>query len=258
MLPAFSRVDEQMSPGSPSCACNTMQDSSSTTTVAFSNVPRATIYRSESMDQGNSQKQTQRDEQKSSDQPPQTAIERESLCAQFPLKLHKILEDAEKLNFASAISWMDDGKAFVIIDKNRLENEIMPRYFMSGKWKSFQRSLNMWGFKCDRTHRVILPGPGYRRHHPLFLRGKIDLCYKMRRNQADKTPIKFPKKKKKTDPTFPQQPFPAPLESPTTPSVSANTESAPTETPAVRLTAAPTVAVTAAPAAALADTTPTK
>ena len=175
------------------------------------------------MDQDNSHPQEQREGQKPSEKPTHQAIERESYCAQFPMKLYKMLEDAEKFNFSSAISWMDDGKAFVIIDKNRLENEIMPKYFSSGKWKSFQRSLNMWGFKCDRTHRVILPGPGYRRHHPLFMRGKMELCFKMRRIQTEKTPVQSLKKKKEAKPTPPKK-----SESPSSPAPTENVPEAAT------------------------------
>lgn len=111
---------------------------------------------------------------------------REFFSAPFPRKLHQILEDAENLGFTSTIGWMDDGESFLIVDKDRLENEIMPRYFLSGKFKSFQRSLNLWGFTCERTEGVLLPGIGSRRHHPLFLRGKIHLCKKMRRTRIKK------------------------------------------------------------------------
>lgn len=124
----------------------------------------------------------------------------ELVCARFPMKLHQILNDAEKMGFTSTIAWMDDGESFTIVDKDHLENEIMPRYFMSGKFKSFQRSLNLWGITCERSEGVLHPGIGPRRHHPLFVRGKLHLCKRMRRTRVKKPGIRSHKKSKGIDP----------------------------------------------------------
>lgn len=127
---------------------------------------------------------------------------REFFCLSFPMKLHQILEDAETQGFTSTISWMDDGKSFAIGDKDRLENEIMPRYFMSGKFKTFQRSLNLWGFTCERTrdgeHIRLM---GSRRHHPLFQRGKPHLCQRMRRIRIKRPGTRNSNTKKERDPS---------------------------------------------------------
>jgi hypothetical protein len=52
----------------------------------------------------------------------------------FPLKLHKILEDAETMAFDDIIAWMPDGLSFRVFDKVRLEEVVMPQYFSSGKF----------------------------------------------------------------------------------------------------------------------------
>ncbi len=109
-----------------------------------------------------------------------------TISAQFPFKLHQILDDAEQYGFAHTIAWMDDGESFKVYDKDRLEQEIMPRYFTSGKFKSFQRSLNLWGFACGKNEGSVLPSCSSRRCHPLFQRGRPYLCQGMRRTRVKK------------------------------------------------------------------------
>lgn len=114
-----------------------------------------------------------------------------SSCAekklQFPWKLHQVLDEAESAGFSSVIAWMSDGKSFKIFNKRRLESEVMPTRFSSSKFKSFQRSLNLWGF------RVIQSGNDKGQcYHPLFVRGKPNLCFKM-----DRTKVKVPGKRAK-------------------------------------------------------------
>lgn len=104
---------------------------------------------------------------------------------QFPIKLHRILEEAEANGFADCISWMPDGTSFKIFDKTRLESEVMPQYFESCQFKSFQRSLNMWGFVADNKKSDTTTGGG-RRHHPLFVKGRPELCCAMRRVRVKK------------------------------------------------------------------------
>mmetsp|Transcript_11584 Transcript_11584/g.27721 ORF Transcript_11584/g.27721 Transcript_11584/m.27721 type:complete len:583 (+) Transcript_11584:157-1905(+) len=99
----------------------------------------------------------------------------------FPWKLHKILQDAEDEGFDDIIRWTPNGKAFVVVDKDRFSEEIMPRYFRSNKFKTFQRSSNMWGFQTAVRH---YPYQGLERgdcHHELFLKGRLDLCHGMAR-----------------------------------------------------------------------------
>ena len=127
----------------------------------------------------------------------------------FPLKLYKIMEDAEKIQsmksdgdgnekddgnekttitkdvgFADVISWLPDGDAFRIHDVKRFENEIMPKYFHSSNIKSFQKSLNLWGFKSMRAQGFSLkrfPTKQYVWSHPFFKRGERSLCNQMAR-----------------------------------------------------------------------------
>jgi HSF-type DNA-binding len=91
----------------------------------------------------------------------------------FPLKLHALLEETEERGFSSIISWQD-GNAFQVHNKDLFAEMVMPIYFDSTNYKTFQRNLNLWGF------RTISKGPCKGEvSHALFIRGKPDLCRSM-------------------------------------------------------------------------------
>jgi HSF-type DNA-binding len=99
----------------------------------------------------------------------------------FPLKLWKLLSFAEQTGKTDVISWLEDGTKFKVHDKNRFASEIMPHYFASSTYKSFQRSKNLWGFQT--VSKGVHKGEC---SHPLFRRGDINLCRKMvRRAKSD-------------------------------------------------------------------------
>lgn len=89
----------------------------------------------------------------------------------FPSKLYAMLEDADSRGFESVISWQPGDKSFKVHQMAAFSKSIMPAYFAQTKFKSFQRQLNIYGWK-----KVQL-GPnkgGYT--HPSFLRGHPGLC----------------------------------------------------------------------------------
>lgn len=112
---------------------------------------------------------------------------------QFPWKLHLLLRNAAENDFEeAAISWLPGGVAFKVHDKKKFAEEIMPKYFSSNKFKSFQRNLNLWGFHTQTKE----PNRGAI-HHPYFLRGQTDRCHLMKRvkikkGQADERPMPLP------------------------------------------------------------------
>jgi hypothetical protein len=59
----------------------------------------------------------------------------------LPLKLHALLEEAERLDQACIVSWENRGTAFKVHDKKRFVNEIMPKYFSTSNYQSFQRYM---------------------------------------------------------------------------------------------------------------------
>lgn len=60
----------------------------------------------------------------------------------FPQKLMGILADPMNQD---AISWLPDGKAFVIRNREKFAEAVIPKYFCrKAKFSSFTRKLNRW------------------------------------------------------------------------------------------------------------------
>ena len=94
----------------------------------------------------------------------------------FPEKLHTMLKEMEEQGKTDIVSFYSHGRAFGVHDPDRFVEEIMPKFFKMGKWNSFARQLNLYGFVRITT------GPdagGY--YHELFLKGRPTLCQHMRR-----------------------------------------------------------------------------
>mmetsp|Transcript_80061 Transcript_80061/g.232447 ORF Transcript_80061/g.232447 Transcript_80061/m.232447 type:complete len:224 (+) Transcript_80061:198-869(+) len=102
---------------------------------------------------------------------------------EFPFKLHKILDDAASQGNDSIISWHPDGTCFKVHDKAELERLILPRYMSSPKYRSFQRQLSFYRFHFERDSTT----DRFRCYsHPLFVRGRPDLCRGMERHTITK------------------------------------------------------------------------
>lgn len=104
--------------------------------------------------------------------------EKGELCqgANFPTKLHDMLSREE---FQDVIAWAPHGRSFRVLKPKAFESRVLTRYFRHGKYNSFMRQVNGWGF------RRITQGPDFNSYyHEFFLRGLPHLCKRMRRGSV--------------------------------------------------------------------------
>lgn len=111
---------------------------------------------------------------------------RGGVTAPFPLKLHRLLETAEKEQVSDIVSWLPHGRAFIVRKSKEFVSQVLPKVFKQSKLTSFQRQLNLYGFR-----RITRKGPDYGGYyHELFLRGRAFLCHKMIRTKIKGTGFK--------------------------------------------------------------------
>lgn len=91
----------------------------------------------------------------------------------FPIKLHRIL--CRKQN-EGIIRWLPHGRSWIVLDIKAFEEKVIPNFFHHGKYSSFMRQVNGWGFKR------ISKGPDSRSYcHELFLKGLPHVSLNMNR-----------------------------------------------------------------------------
>ena len=102
----------------------------------------------------------------------------------FPFKLYRMLAEAENDKKDDIVSFFPHGRAFAIHKPRDFVTEIMPKYFTTSRMSSFQRQLNLYGFR--RITEGVDKG-GY--FHENFLKGRKSLCGKIKRKKSSvKTP----------------------------------------------------------------------
>eukprot|EP00596_Hydrurales_sp_CCMP1899_P006950 CAMPEP_0119042296 /NCGR_PEP_ID=MMETSP1177-20130426/14522_1 /TAXON_ID=2985 /ORGANISM="Ochromonas sp, Strain CCMP1899" /LENGTH=391 /DNA_ID=CAMNT_0007008977 /DNA_START=160 /DNA_END=1335 /DNA_ORIENTATION=+ len=99
-----------------------------------------------------------------------------TLSSTFPQKLFAM----SQLEFGQGvIHWLQHGMAFKVEDSDKFSEEVIPKYFKHTKLTSFQRQLNLYGF------RRITKGDDHGAYfHPNFQRNRRDLISSIRRLPA--------------------------------------------------------------------------
>lgn len=87
----------------------------------------------------------------------------------FPSKLFLMLENNAD---TEVIGWLGNGLSFAIFDQARFA-DLLPQYFKHKKISSFQRQLNLYGFRRDKQQSSYF--------HPKFQRGRRDLLSSIKR-----------------------------------------------------------------------------
>jgi len=99
--------------------------------------------------------------------------------ALFPMKLYDLLNH-ENTN-PLIMTWAHHGKSFLIVDIDKFTEAILPRVFNQTSFASFQRQLNLYGFK-----RVAKSSPPAERayFHEMFSRDSAQSCMRIRRHKT--------------------------------------------------------------------------
>lgn len=103
----------------------------------------------------------------------------------FPEKLYGMLESAGADGYSDIVSWQPHGRAFCVHKPKPFVEDVMAMHFRQTKLTSFQRQLNLYGFR-----RITKGKDGGAYYHELFLRGRPELCQLMLRMKVKGTGCK--------------------------------------------------------------------
>ena len=100
------------------------------------------------------------------------------MTPKFPVKLFKLVLDAELNHQKHIIQFTEDGDAILLHDRKALMHELVPKHLRLTNFASFRRQMCLYGFE-KREHRSSLV---YR--HALFHRDRPRALSKLRRKDS--------------------------------------------------------------------------
>eukprot|EP00522_Entomoneis_paludosa_P015336 CAMPEP_0172441308 /NCGR_PEP_ID=MMETSP1065-20121228/1846_1 /TAXON_ID=265537 /ORGANISM="Amphiprora paludosa, Strain CCMP125" /LENGTH=248 /DNA_ID=CAMNT_0013190577 /DNA_START=6 /DNA_END=752 /DNA_ORIENTATION=- len=109
-------------------------------------------------------------------------------ASNFPARLHYMLQEIEKDGLDHIVCWRPHGRAFMVVDQEAFAKEILPLWFRQSKYSSFQRQLNLYGFK-----RITSGTDKGSHYHECFLRGMASLTSKIVRTKVKGTGTRKPR-----------------------------------------------------------------
>mmetsp|Transcript_598 Transcript_598/g.1230 ORF Transcript_598/g.1230 Transcript_598/m.1230 type:complete len:507 (+) Transcript_598:33-1553(+) len=109
------------------------------------------------------------------------AYKKANAALTFPEKmmnLMKYVDEKNKTEKDFCISWLPEGKAFVIYNIKEFTSSVIPKFFKASKFCSFTRKLYRWGFR--QLNRGIGPDEPIIFGNEYFQRDNADLMVNMR------------------------------------------------------------------------------
>lgn len=96
--------------------------------------------------------------------------------APFLRSLRRMLENES----VEILRWTPNGRAFEILDMDRMMDEVLPKYFKHRKYASFQRQLNYFSFKKWTKSKAVVCTFS----NDCFLRDRPDLSWHITRKKS--------------------------------------------------------------------------
>ncbi|KAG6618968.1 HSF-type DNA-binding protein [Phytophthora cinnamomi] len=96
--------------------------------------------------------------------------------APFLRSLRRMLETESD----DILRWTSNGRAFEILDMDRMMEEVLPKYFKHRKYTSFQRQLNYFSFKKWTKSKAVVCTFS----NDCFLRDRPDLAWRITRKKS--------------------------------------------------------------------------
>ena len=112
-------------------------------------------------------------------------VARGGVVTPFPWKLHDMLERVDIDGFEHIVSWQPHGRSFMVHKPDEFVEQVMPVYFNQTKFASFQRQLNLYGFR-----RITQGRDKGAYYHECFQRGRRNLCQGMHRQKVKGTRVR--------------------------------------------------------------------
>lgn len=109
------------------------------------------------------------------------AYKKPNAALTFPEKMMNLMKYANEMGQKEkqfCVSWLPDGKAFVIYDIKDFTNDVIPKFFKASKFCSFTRKLYRWGFR--QLNRGVGPDEPIIFGNEFFQKDNADLMVNMR------------------------------------------------------------------------------
>lgn len=79
--------------------------------------------------------------------PALSSSSQEGIWQTFPGKLFILLRELEAEGKSDIATFLPHSRAFIVLDRQRFVDEVLPKYFTSPKWSSFTRQLQLYSFR---------------------------------------------------------------------------------------------------------------